>query len=280
TNADIAEQTRAQRGSVSYTHPAASIDAPYDGAYAARGWPVDAALGRIDTADVMGPGYAASVRLWYRLLNCGFRFPATAGTDVFLNRVLSYPPGWGRAYVRLTNGLNYTDWIHGQQAGRTFVTTGPMLEFSAESREAGDTLRFDEPRSVRVQARAWSQYSLANLEVVVNGQAVLTNKPGGNPREITLDADVKLERTGWLAVRCTGAQSSNQSGQNLDAHSSPIYIEIAGHPLEARADAEYFLKWIDRLDADVTKRNRVPAGLRAVKMQLDAAREVYRKLTK
>ena len=278
TNADIAERTRAQHGSVSYTHPAASIDAPYDTAYAARGWPVDAALGRIDTADVIGSGYAASIRLWYRLLNCGFRFPATAGTDVFLNRVQSYPPGWARAYVRLTNGLNYSDWIRGQQAGRTFVSTGPMLEFRADGHEAGDTLRFDEPRGVRVRARAWSQYPLANLEVVVNGQVVLTNKLGGNLREIVFDADVKVERTGWLAVRCTSTQPSY--GGSHAAHTSPIYVQIHGHPLEARADAEYFLKWIDRLETDVTRRDRLPTGPRHVKMQLDAARAVYQKLAK
>ena len=62
------------------------------------------------------------------------------------------------------------------------------------------------------------------------------------------------------------------------AHSSPIYVEMRGHPLEARADAEYFLKWIDRLEADVTRRDRVPTGLDHVKMQFDAARAVYRKL--
>jgi hypothetical protein len=278
TNADIAERTHAQRGTVSYTHPASSVDAPYDGAYAARGWPVDAALERIDTADVMGTGYAASIQLWYRLLNCGFRCPATAGTDVFVNRIASYPPGWGRAYVHLTNGLNYSDWIHGQKAGRTFVTTGPMLEFAVEGREAGDILQLEGPQKVRLKARGWSQYPLTGLEVVVNGRVVLTNAPGGKATEIVVDAAVSLERTGWLAVRCFGAQASPQSGQNLVAHTSPVYIEMAGHPADARSDADYFLKWIDRLEADVARRNRLPSGIDHVKMQLDAARAVYRKL--
>src|SRR6185295_2170895 len=78
TNGDIADRTRAQEGTVSYTHPASNPESPYDGAYAAKGLPVDAALGRIDTLDVMGSGYDASVRLWYRLLNCGLRIPAAA----------------------------------------------------------------------------------------------------------------------------------------------------------------------------------------------------------
>ena len=119
TNADIAERTHHQHGAVSYTHPANNPESPYDGAYSAKGLPVDAALGRIDTLDVMGFGYEASLRLWYRLLNCGFRLPAAAGTDCFLNRINSYPPGWGRAYVQLTNGLAYKGWVEGQRAGRS-----------------------------------------------------------------------------------------------------------------------------------------------------------------
>ena len=40
----------------------------------------------------------AAVPLWYRLLNCGFRVPVSAGTDCFLNRVNSRLPGSDRAY--------------------------------------------------------------------------------------------------------------------------------------------------------------------------------------
>ena len=66
-------------------------------------------------------------------------------------------------------------------------------------------------------------------------------------------------------------------GSSLAAHGNPIYVEMPGHPLDARADAEYFLAWIDRLDADLKKRDRIPVGLDQVKTQLDAARAVYRR---
>jgi hypothetical protein len=39
TNADIADRTRAQRGTVSYTHPASNPESPHDGAYSARACP-------------------------------------------------------------------------------------------------------------------------------------------------------------------------------------------------------------------------------------------------
>ena len=35
-------------------------------------------------------------------------------------------------------------------------------------------------------------------------------------------------------------------GAHSNAHSNPIYVEMPRHPLSARADAEYFLEWIDR----------------------------------
>ncbi len=278
TNADIADRTRAQKGAVSYTHPASNPDSFYDGAYAAKGLPVDAALGRIDTMDVMGSGYEASRRLWYRLLNCGFRVPAAAGTDVFLNRITSYPPGWGRCYVKLTNGLSYDEWMQGQKAGRSFITTGPMLEWSADGREPGDALLLDSPGKVRVRARASSQFPIQNLELIVNGAIIPTNPATNSIGEVLLDEEVKLDHSGWLAVRCTSANNSASGGVAFGAHSNPIYVEINGHPFDARADAQYFLAWIDRLDADLKKRDRISVGLEQVKAQLDTGRAVYRRL--
>jgi hypothetical protein len=278
TNGDIAERTRAQRGTVSYTHPASSPDSLYDGAYAAKGLPVDAALGRIDAMDVMGSGYEASMRLWYRLLNCGLRIPAAAGTDVFLNRINSYPPGWGRCYVKCSNGLNYLDWMQGQKAGHSFVTTGPMLEWSAQGRGPGETLHLDGPRKVRVRARASSQFPIKNLEVIVNGAVVPTTTSTNNVGEVLVEEEVKVESTGWIAVRCASANASGWNGPVLGAHGNPIYVEMPGHALDASADAKYFLAWIDRLDGDLKKRDRIPAGLEEVRKQLDGAREVYRKL--
>lgn len=277
TNADIADRARAQQGTVSYTHPAWDQDSPYDGAYAAKGLPVDAALGRIDTLDVMGSGYEASRRLWYRLLNCGLRIPAAAGTDVFLNRINSYPPGWGRCYVKLTNELSYAAWMHGQKAGRSFVTTGPMLDWTADSREPGDTLRLDGPRNIRVRARASSQFPIKSLELIVNGAVVPTSAATNKAGELMLDHELNLDRAGWLAVRCLSASASAWPGPMLGAHSNPIYIEMPGQPFDARADAEYFLAWIDRLDADLKKRDRIPTGLEHVQQQLADARAFYRK---
>ena len=159
-----------------------------------------------------------------------------------------------------------------------FITTGPTLEWTADGREPSGTLRFDGPRSVRVRARASSQFPLKNLELIINGVVIPMSATTNNAGELLLDKEVKLDRAGWLAVRCTSANTSASGGPMLGAHSNPIYIEMPSHPFDARADAEYFLAWIDRLDADLKNRDRIPVGLEHVRKQLDDARTFYRRL--
>src|SRR5262249_23931839 len=156
----------------SYTHPANDIEDPYRTAYSGKGLPVDVALGRIDTIDVMGFGYAASLPLWYRVLNCGFHIPATAGTDWFLNRINSSPPGWGRCYVHLPKGLDYKAWIDGERAGRSFISNGPMLELAVGDSGPGDSIKLTTPRTVHVRARGSGQAPVEKLELIYNGRVV------------------------------------------------------------------------------------------------------------
>jgi len=139
-------------------------------------------------------------------------------------------------------------------------------------------LRLDIPRKVRARARAWSQFPIKSVELIMNGAVVSTITPRNGEREAAIEESVQVDSTGWLAVRCTSGNSSFPGGATLAAHSNPVFVELPGHPLDAQADAAYFLAWIDRLDADLKKRGRIPAGLEQVKAQLEAARAVYRRL--
>jgi hypothetical protein len=118
----------------------------------------------------MGFGYAASVPLWYRVLNCGFRVPATAGTDCFLNRINSSPPGWGRCYVRLPKGLDYKAWIEGQRAGRSFISNGPMIELAVGDAALGATTKLAAPEACSARSRLVT--SAAGEGLIYDGRAV------------------------------------------------------------------------------------------------------------
>jgi hypothetical protein len=267
TNSDIADHTHLQGGHVNYTHPAQNPADPYGTAYSAKSLPVDIALGKIDSIDI-NQQYEGTVPLWHRLLNCGFRIPASGGTDVFLNRMQSGLPGSSRAYVKIDGEFSYEGWIRGLKAGRTFVTNGPMLEF-----EAGGTVKLDGPGDVPVRARATSLTPIDRFEVVANGEVVGKGVVAADKLTAEIDQQIRFTKGGWVGVRLYG------SGRP-QAHSSPVYVEVAGKPAGSKADAEYFLAWIDRLEAQLKKRDRVPSdGLKKhVDDQLDAARDVYRKI--
>jgi hypothetical protein len=280
TNADIADHTHDEGGFVNYTHPAMTPSDPYHGPYTAKELPVDVALGKVDSIDVMGSNHEANMPLWYRLLNCGFHIPASAGTDCFLNRIASRLPGSDRVYVHVDGPFTYKGWIENLKAGRTFVTNGPMFTITVNAKGPGDTLHLAPGESVRVQATASSQYPLDRLEVVVNGRVSATVDAKQGERTIAIDRAIPIAESGWIGVRVKGPAHPDHPGPSLFAHTSPVYLDVLGKPVSAKADADYFLQWIDRLANAVNERNRIPSRRKPhVQAQLDAARAVYRKLS-
>jgi hypothetical protein len=276
--ADIAWKTHRQGGLVNYTHPASLLNDLYRGAYSAKGLPVYAALGKIDTMDIMGSNDRPSSALYHRLLNCGFRLAASAGTDCFLNRIRSWLPGGERAYVRVDGPLSYEKWIAGLRAGRSFVTNGPMLELSVNGKGLGEVLSLAAPGEARLRASASSQFPLDRVEVLYNGKVVASARPARGAAE--LEQTVRLDRSGWLALRASGPPVDEVKGELVYAHTSPVYVEVAGRPAVSAEDAQYFLDWIERLWGAVQERDRFPdqRARAEVEAEVEAARAVYRKI--
>jgi hypothetical protein len=279
TNADIADHTHEQGGHVNYTHPATNAQDPYDSAYSAKEMPIDIALGKVDSIDVMGSNHQANLPVWYRLLNCGLRIPASAGTDCFLNRIVSRLPGSDRVYVHCPERFSYHDWIANLRAGRTFVTNGPMLRFSIDGQEAGATVKLAAPGRVRLVGEAKSQFPLEKLEVITGGQVVATASATDDPQRLTINQEVPIDRSGWIALRARGRRVPGVQAAELFAHTSAIYVEVADRPAHSPEDAEYFIRWIQRLRDDVRARDRIPAAQQAhVEQQMTRALEFYRRL--
>lgn len=279
TNADVAAMTRERGGVVSYTHPASNELDLYDQAYAAKGSPVDVALGRIDALDVAGHTYPGSIQLWYHFLNCGFDVVASAGTDCFLNRVRSYPPGWARCYVQLENGLDYAAWVDGQVKGRSFITNGPMVFLKVDGQLPGSRISLDAPGKVKIEAEALSQFPVERVELIFNGE-VIQQLPVEDGREVRFEGEIEIPQSGWLALRARGPQDRVILGRGMTAHTNAIRVEVAGKPWKSANSARYFLQWLDRLEADFQERGRLPDPQRraGVLAQINAAREIYRKI--
>jgi hypothetical protein len=129
-NADVFDIARSQGAIAGYVHPFDARPDPFDKKEAIRyEMPIDVALGKLDYFEVMGySDHLITSEFWYRLLNCGFRIPAAAGTDAFPNFAsLRGPPGLVRVYARLNGGLDHRPWLESLKAGRTFVTNSAIL---------------------------------------------------------------------------------------------------------------------------------------------------------
>jgi TolB protein len=280
TNATVAQRAHMQGGTASYTHPASNALDLYNAPYAAKGLPADVASGAIDMLDVMGWVYEQSLPLWYRLLNCGFHIPAAAGTDVFLNRVPSSPPGWGRVYVHVPDSLTYEKWIAGLRAGRSFITNGPMIEMTVNEKTSGDTLLLEAGGKLRVKGRVRSQFPLDKLEVVVNGDVVASGTIAANKLTGEMDVELPIERSGWIALRTAGPPVNRwPSHYGIRAHTNPAYLKVKDKPMDTHAEAEFFLKWLDRLEDDLKRRDQIPRSeWEHVQTHLLLARNAYRAL--
>ena len=94
-----------------------------------------------------------------------------------------------------------------------------------------------------------------------------------------IDKMVTIPRSGWIAIRAAGPPHPQQPDGTVFGHTSAVYIDVADRPVDARRDAEYFVKWIDRLRTDIRRRNRIPGRYQvAVESQIAEARAVYLQL--
>jgi len=257
-NADAARHCHSVGGTLSYAHPmmdAADLERVFSRkiAYEAKELPVDAALGLVDAVDVMS--YPAdsieTARLWYRLLNCGLRLAATAGSDTFMNTCdwgnFSNPPAGVRAFVRVDGALSTESWCAGVRAGRTFVTNAPMLRLEIGDHGIGDEIAAAAGDVLRVEAEAGSYAPMERIELIVDGEVVASAVADDGGRHALLTHELRVERGCWIALRASGPEHEAVLGGALFAHTSPIYVNVAGAPIASRADAAYFVEWIDRL---------------------------------
>jgi len=256
-NATIAGLTGAQGGLSGYVHP---FDPPLPDPSGAdpltNGLPIDVALGKVDYVEVVGfSDHKTTAEVWYRLLNCGFRLPAGAGTDAMTNYAsLRGPVGMNRVFVHSGAKLDYRQWLAALKAGRTFVSNGPVLSFSIDGKMPGDEISLPAgPRRLTAKVSLRSIAPIEKLEIVSNGEVVATIPT--RDRGTNADAEVPLPIAGsaWFTLR---AWSSHAEEPILDiypfATTSPIYVTVNGRPVRNSADARYFQKWIERVEGAAT----------------------------
>jgi hypothetical protein len=73
---------------------------------------------------------------WYRYLNLGYFIPVVGGTDKMSAEI---PVGDIRTYARIAadREFTYESWKAAIRTGKTFVTYGPLIEFTVDGKKPG-----------------------------------------------------------------------------------------------------------------------------------------------
>jgi hypothetical protein len=159
------------------------------------------------------------------------------------------PVGMNRVYVHTGPGFDQRRLLDSLRAGRSFATNGPLLALAVDGRGLGEELRLARRGEVRARVRLRSNVPIDHLELVLNGKA--SEIPlGGDRRAADTTVTVRVERSGWILLR---ARSDRAIEPVLDLYpygtTGPVYLSVGGQPARSAEDVEYFLRWIDRLEA-------------------------------
>lgn len=188
---------------------------------------------------------------YYALLNCGFRLRPAAGTA---NGVHPVPLGFSRVYVHLDEPFSYEAWMRGLSAGRSFVTTGPMLFAQVDGRWPGaEFSAANGSREYRVECTVRSEQPLESVELIVNGE--VTERFG--PKNARLESGAfknevatrfKPAGTSWLAWRCFERRPDDRF---RFAHTAPWHFKVADKPLRPR---QVEIDWLaDRVKEEIVR---------------------------
>jgi hypothetical protein len=183
-----------------------------------------------------------SISDWYRYLNCGYFVPAVGGTD---KMAATTAVGAIRTYAKLPSNVafDYEAWKKAIRSGETFVTYGPLLEFSVEGRPAGSRIQMrGNGGTVAVEWKVASVTTpMSRVDLVVNGE--IRESRAVDPRQDSGSWTIRIDRSSWLALLVRGHYSDK--AEIVAAHSSPVIVEVAGSEFFAATDAVTILEQIE-----------------------------------
>ena len=179
---------------------------------------------------------------YYRLLNCGLKLAAGAGSATGAKQV---PAGYNRAYVRCSPNGSITEYLAGLKRGQNFVTNGPMLFFkSIDGLQPGDSIHISgDSQAIEFEIEVMSDSPLHSVEIIKNGKVIKQFQLEGGQNSLKGQIGIEISESSWLCARCTDQDmllsddelekyrsprvKLNQDPSRLRfAHTSPIYIYI------------------------------------------------------
>lgn len=253
----------AHGGVIAYTHPCRWWWGPWGGK---GGFPMEerkfvsnlAAELPFDT--VSGPTYDAldilmqthekvvnanGQKLWFLLLNHGYRIPATASSDATFDNENRGTPGKVRIYSHIEGQPTIAGAADAIRCGRSFVTSGPLLLLEVDGRGPGSTLLAAGAQRRVARIRAWPSgvpgERLTAVELLRNGEVMRTFTPPESEGAFEVEHSWTEEGGGWIIARCFGRNRDTQV-----AITNPVFLDRSVWTPAAPAKAKLQVRVTDR----------------------------------
>ena len=230
-----ANAIRADGGLFGYAHVA------IDGFNVEWGLALDVPLGIVDFLEMLQMG-VLNTEYFYDFLNLGYKLLPSAGSD--------YPyihiAGAERVYAKVGADFSVANWFEAWRKNRSFVSNGPIVEFSINGDDEKNEFHVAKGDSIAVKASASVNPDfdqLEKIELVVHGNVIDSVKMTDPKERIDMNYQFTAEESLWLALRTTG-----QNG--TVAHTAPVYIYVDGNKnfWNKEASEALALKYIEVLN--------------------------------
>lgn len=190
---------------------------------------------------------------WYHTLNIGYRFPCTGASDYPACRKL----GDCKTFVYLPEQVSFREWMKEAAAGRSFVSTGPLLLLEVDGNRPGSQIKAKKegPRAFNVQVKVRSEVApVTHVQIVINGKVaeefeIPAARQTGHT--IELDQRVELNESSWIAARAFS--KSPQGAADAEAHTNPVYVYFGDKAPYNRDSLDAI---VGEIDKQIAARNR------------------------
>jgi TolB protein len=278
-NSDMFRKAKAQGAITGYVHAFGGEGDPQKGSLGgAKEFPVDVALGTVDAVE-WSSSTRGTMRVWHHVLNNDFPVAAAGGEDsnTSLHRHTMY--GSVRTYAYLGPNLTARGWIDAVGAGRSFVSTGPLIEFRVNQHLPGEAIHLPaDGGTIDVDAKAWSTLPLTKASIYRNGALWKTVPLKSDGTGAEFHERVTVTESSWYSFTVEGDPVKGSGDSSYpQAVSNTIRVYVGDQKIRSRESAEYFIVWIDKLRkmAEAAPGWRSQAEKDKVFAQFEKAKQIY-----
>lgn len=208
---------------------------------------MDAALGTLDALEWTG-AVRAEMGVWHRMLNNDIALVPVGGDDSENDLHTIRALGACRTYVYLDGPPNANRWLEGLRQGRTFFSTGPLLEFRLDGKLPGSIVRLP-PSGGTVLVEGTVQYIAPLSKVVLyHRRGVLREIPLQPERTgARFSERIRVSESDWFSLAAEGQPDARFNVRFGLAATNTVRVYVGDQKIRDRDSAQYFVRWLDML---------------------------------